>query len=204
MTIKIDLTPPRAKGEKDAKPKVIDLARARQERRGTIAGFSKYHVDTEKYRALLCADGNVYLELRSDGKGARQINVNATELETLLSKLLLLKQWQRKYNERQRGAHLWIARPHPTQSGWLMVRHLDHDTPFKPVKVSAPRKRSTMPKCYICAKEFRVGEIAFDAQQHVHGCYNRRPRICKGCTVPPRQGMFEVEPEGDVEPPNNV
>lgn len=216
MTIKLDLTPPRAKGEKEAKPKVIDLARARQERRKTIAGFGKYHVDTEKYRALLCSDGNVYLELRSAGKGARQINVNASELEKLLSELLKLKHWQRKHNERRRGAHLWIARPHPDHAGWLMVKHLDQDTPFKPVKVRAPRERSrrggqkwtpAMPKCHICSKEFYVGEVAFDAQRAIHGCYgglDGRPRICKGCTVPPREGMFEVIPDDVDELLSNV
>lgn len=189
------------------------MARARQERRGTIGNFGKYHVDTDKYRAVLCADGNVYLELRSDGKGACQINVNASELEKLLSALLRLKQWQREYNERQRGAHLWIARPHATQAGWLMVRHLDHDTPFKPVKVGAPRECSrhggqkwtpAMPKCHICSKEFHVGEVAFDAQRAVFGCYSGRPRICNGCTVPPREGMFEVIPDDVETAPSDV
>jgi hypothetical protein len=206
LMIRIDLTTPKAKGEKHhTESKVIDLARARQDRRSSAVDFGKYHLDTDKYRAVLCADGNVYLELRHNGKHARQITVNASELEDLHRALLRLKVWQRQYNERQRGAHLWIARPHPERAGWLMVQHKDQDTAFKPVKVGARRSRSAMPKCNVCGKDFQVGEVAFDAQRAIHGCFgglDGRPRICKGCTVPPREGMFEVLPDDVTATPD--
>jgi hypothetical protein len=42
-----------------------------------------------------------------------------------------------------------------------------------------------------------------DAQRAVFGCYNGRPRICKGCTIPPREGMFEVLPDNVAERPTD-
>ncbi len=201
--IRIDLTPPKAKGEKGAGD-VIDLARARQERRSTSrAYFDDYHINAEKWRGVLCADGRVYIEILAGGECVAQIDMGAAELQDLDRDLRRLAIWQRRYNERQRGAHLWIARPHPERQGWFLVRHADREAPFRPVNVGPRRVRTwpdgrtyshEMPKCDACSKAFTVGELAFEAEKKSNGTRPLgRARICQGCTRPPRDGLLEIE-----------
>lgn len=213
--MRIELPPPTP-----SKPsrKVIDLARARQERRPkSLSGATKryaleaYSIDTPNYRASLCENGRVYFEPRENDAAAAQIDLSQDELRNMISDLSKLLMAQRRHNERLRGAHLWIARPHPIRKEWLLVRHKDQDTPFKPVKVgkhwrttkTGERQELHPGFCSACKKEFVVGEKAFQALRCIVGVVNGPPRICQGCTRPQRTGMFEVIPDGELETTND-
>lgn len=199
----IELGPPKKK-QRLAPPgqKVVDLVRARQGDNVKRAYFENYHVNRDKWRMVLCSNGRVYVEVVGVGGVVAQIDVDKVELNDLHMDMMRMKQAQRKLHEHRRGAHLWVARPHPTTPGWLMVKHMDHDTPFRPVKVGArrPRKDSSggdrtrsMPKCGVCYKQFAVGEHAFEATRAVFGHYGGKPRMCKGCTQPTRDGLEAID-----------
>lgn len=199
--MKIELPPPRGpKGEKrESDRKVVDIVRARQERRGSSRVYFKagdYPVDRERWRGLLCEDGRVYFDVLVGGACIVQLDLSPSDIRLLGRDLIRLETAQRRYHERLRGAHLWIARAHPTVPGWLMVKHMDHETPFRPVTVGA-RKKSTaaMPTCCGCGKSFGAGEHAFEAKWMPAGYFGNgsRPRICKGCTQPPRKDLVELE-----------
>lgn len=193
---------PGAHGEKrEQQRKVVDLVRARQERRARFASFKDWHIVRDQWRMALAQDGLVYIDTLAGGKRTSQVSMNATDLDAMIHDLQALRNSQRRYHERLRGAHLWIARPHPDNEGWLLVKHLDTETPFRPVKVGARREMRTpsgrtykknMPTCASCGKMFVVGERAYEAQRPIFRS-GSHARICVGCTRPPREGLAEIE-----------
>lgn len=199
----IDLGPPKKKQRlAPSGQKVVDLVRARQGDNAKRFYFDNYHINREKWRMVLCSNGHIYIEVVGVGGVVAQIDVDKAELNNLCMDTIRMQTAQRKLHEHRRGAHLWVARPHPTMPGWLMVRHMDHDTPFKPVKVGARRLRKdsrgvdctrSMPNCDVCGKIFTVGEHAFEATCAVFGHFGGRPRICKGCTQPIRNELEAIE-----------
>lgn len=182
--------------------KIVDLALARNDRKGGDRRFREYHVDRGKWRMALAQDGNVYVDLVGETHVA-QIPLNANALDMLISDLQTVRNGQRKYHERLRGAHLWIARPHATKEGWLVVKHADAEAPFRPVTIGKRRPRKgalgkmytpAMPSCRGCGKTFEVGERAFEAEVNERGWRPLgRARICVGCTQSPREGLAEIE-----------
>lgn len=180
--------------------KLVDIAHARNDRNSGMRYFQAYHFDRAAWRMALAKDGNVYVDF-VEAQRVVQMPMNAAVLDQLISDLQTMRKGQRKYHEQLRGAHLWIAQPHPTREGWLLVKHADAVAPFRPVRVGALRSRCgeqqgarAMPTCDGCRKPFSVGERVFEAEKNDVG---RRPlgraRICVGCTQPPREKFAEID-----------
>jgi hypothetical protein len=192
--------------------KVIDLARARQKRAQIRLEPEQWPIDRGSYRLAAGTDGQVYIDIELGDKTRVMQTMSSVELDAFIRDLLAVKRVQEDVLRDFRGANLWIAYPHPTNAGWLLVKHNDVMTPFKPVVCGAQRKkprpmnpeckiygghengpRDTRPKCAACNKPFAVGEKAYQAMAAVFGVFNGRPRICQGCCMPHREGIEEVK-----------
>jgi hypothetical protein len=207
--MEIDTRPPGSGRRSAPGQKVIDFVRARQRDAGARAYFDNYHEENEHWRMVLCSDGLVYLELLRDGKPTGQVSLDAKDMDDFRRAFLKMQFAQRRLHEHRRGAHLWIARPHPDRPGCLLVKHRDQEVHFRPIRCGAPRRaRATVDgkpwtkKCDACAKPFEPGEYAFEAERSVFvGVAHIRARICKGCTQPPREGLELINEKPDALPP---